>query len=93
MRKNDTMRGIMKPKQKKKPSRQRLLDIHYRSNGDEYEYVARLAHEQDRTVAEYTRRKLIPALYEPKLEELRAKQRKRGDLDEWFIHPKLKKAS
>lgn len=91
--KNDTMRGIMKPKQSKRPKRGRPLDNHYRTDDEEYEFIARTAHEGELSIADYTRRKLIPPNFRARLETLRAQQRRAGHPDDWFLHPKTKRES
>ncbi|KKM92802.1 hypothetical protein LCGC14_1214770 [marine sediment metagenome] len=83
----------MKNKQKPPLRKARIFDNHYRSDSDEYEFIARTAHELGISIAEYTRSKLIPENSVILLAKLRKDQRKAGDLDEWFIHPKLKKSS
>ena len=93
MEKNDTVSNTMKPKQKKRPTRARTFDNHYRSDADEYELIARIAHSRGVSVAEYTRSRLIPPNPYVTLSNLRRGQRAHGDPDHWFTHPKLKKAS
>ena len=93
MEKNDTMPDIMKRKANGRPKKARTLDNHYRSNDVEYELIARTAHKKNLTIAEYTRSRMIPPNPEAQLETLRAEQRKARIPDDWFTHPKLKKAS
>lgn len=85
--KYDTIPGIMKPK-KRKPIPSRPIDNHYRTTPEEYELIARIAHEKGMSIADYTRSKLIPPHPQIKLDELRSSQRRQGDPDEWFQHPK-----
>lgn len=68
----------------------RQVDNHYRSSGDEYELIARIAYKKGISIAEYTRNKLIPPNPESALSKLRFEQREEGHPDEWFIHPKLR---
>jgi len=84
MAKYDTINGSMTNQKRKRFTKSRPIDNHYRTDKDEYEFIARMAYENELSVADYTRRRLLPSNWKSKLVKLRSRQGR----DSAFTHPR-----